>query len=462
MFRITPNAIAVNSSLSFATGISMQAGDTIYSTATGIGRAAVAIVRVSGPSCQLILKTMCPGACFLDRRATVARIVDLSGELIDVGMVIIFFAPRSFTGEDVVEFQVTGSRAVVNILLKTLSRFPATRPADAGEFARRSFANGKRDLSEIEGLASLVEAETIVQLRHAQRSASGQLSRECEEIRERLVRCMAFLEGFLDFSDIEDSETTASMHNVVAVVKDMRERTKTLLLDSDHPERLRDGLVVVIAGPPNAGKSSLINYLTKREVSIVSVVPGTTRDLIEVFVDIAGFPIVLIDTAGIRESDDPIEAEGIARARKKRESADLTLWLTSCLDDDDLDVAERCEVLRIKTKCDLAPHTPCSDEYITVSTVTGVGINILITRIEEFAHSQLGGLANSLVTTQRQRAAILEADSALERFLGGRGAPVELLAEELRFAARCMSRVVGRIDVEEVLENVFSRLCVGK
>jgi tRNA modification GTPase len=443
--------------------LTIEAGDTIYAAATGLGRAAVAIVRVSGPSCQLILRAMCPGTCFLDRRAAVARIVDLSGELIDLGMVIMFRAPRSFTGEDIVEFQVTGSRAVVNILLKTLSRFPATRPANAGEFARRSFTNGKRDLSEIEGLASMVEAETIVQLRHAQRSAFGQLSRECEQIRERLVRCMGLLEAFLDFSDIEDSDTL-SMHEVVAAVGDIRERTRTLLLNSDYSERLRDGLIVVIAGPPNSGKSSLINYLAKREVSIVSVVPGTTRDLIEVFVEIAGFPVVFVDTAGIRETNDPVEAEGVARALKKRDSADLTLWLTSCWDDDDLDEKQGLEVLRIKTKCDLASNAAFSDEYIGVSTVTGIGIDILIARILEFAQTQLGSLADSLITSERQRAAILDADSALERFLCSciSNARIEFLAEELRSAARCMSRVVGRIDVEEVLDSVFSRLCVGK
>jgi len=389
------------------------------------------------------------------------RILDHSSELIDLGVVIMFYAPRSFTGEDVVEFQVTGSRAVVAMMLNTLSRFPATRHAYAGEFSRRSFANGKRDLAEIEGLASVVEAETITQLRHAQRSASGQLSRECEVIRETLVRCMALLEGFLDFSDVEDSEAT-SLRDVVALVEDIRERTKALLLNSDHPERLRDGLVVVIAGPPNAGKSSLINHLTKREVSIVSVVPGTTRDLIEAHLDIAGFPIIFVDTAGIREARDPVEAEGIARARKKRDSADLTLWLTSCEDGEDFDETQIGEMLRIRTKCDLAPQARFLDDCIRVSTVTGAGIDVLVARIAAFARSRLGGLVDSLVSTQRQRAAILEADGALERFLYNQTAPVELLAEDLRIAARCMSRVVGRIDVEEVLNNVFSRLCVGK
>jgi tRNA modification GTPase len=276
------------------------------------------------------------------------------------------------------------------------------------------------------------------------------------------VRCMAILEGFLDFSDIEDSESTSIREEVLAVVEDIHERTKTLLLNSDNQERLRDGLVVAIAGPPNAGKSSLINYLTKREVSIVSVVPGTTRDLIEVLADVGGFPIVFVDTAGIRETNDPVEAEGIARALRKRDSSDLTLWLTSCLDDDNFNATERRDVLRIKTKCDLAPHTSFSDDYVRVSTVTGFGVNLLITRIVEFAHSRLGGLANSLITTQRQRAAILEADGALERFLQGQSAQIELLAEELRLAGKCMSRVVGRIDVEEVLDSVFSRLCVGK
>jgi len=438
-----------------------EAYDTIYSIATGMGRAAVAIVRVSGPSCQTILKKICPTVFFLDRRATFARIGELSGELIDLGIVIFFYGPRSFTGEDVIEFHVTGSRAVLTALLKTLSLFPATRPADAGEFARRSFANGKRDLAEIEGLASVVEADTIVQLRHAQRSASGELSRECEGIREKLVGCMALLESLLDFSDIEDPEAR-SVIDVMTAISEIRERIRALLLGSSHSERLRDGLVIVIAGPPNAGKSSLINYLTKREVSIVSSNPGTTRDLIEVLVDIAGFPIVLVDTAGIRESSDPVEAEGIVRARKRSDSADLTLWLTSCMDVDSVDQTQKCTVLKIKTKCDLAPDVHFSDEYIKVSTITGVGISTLVERIAGIAHSRLGGAANSLITTQRQRAAILEANDALARFMGDPAAPIEVMAEELRFAARCMSRVVGRIDVEEVLTGVFSRLCVGK
>jgi tRNA modification GTPase len=250
--------------------------------------------------------------------------------------------------------------------------------------------------------------------------------------------------------------------DVMTATTEMRARIRVLLLDSSDLERLRDGLVVVISGPPNAGKSSLINYLTKREVSIVSAFPGTTRDLIEVSVDIAGFPIILVDTAGMRESSDPVEAEGIARARKRRDSADLTLSLTSCLDIDHIDQAQKCAVLKIKTKCDLAPDIHFSDEYIGISTLTGVGMGTLVERIAGVAQSQLGGTASSLITTHRQRAAILEADHALARFMSDRSAPIEVMAEELRFAARCMSRVVGRIDVEEVLTSVFSRLCVGK
>ncbi len=375
---------------------------------------------------------------------------------------IFFHAPRSFTGEDVIEFQVTGSRAVLAALLKTLSCFPAVRPAEAGEFARRSFANGKRDLAEIEGMALVVEADTIVQLRHAQRSASGQLSRECENIRANLVRCMALVETLLDFSDVEDPEHSGLVE-VFAMVKDLRERTKSLLVDSHASERLREGLVIVIAGPPNAGKSSLINHLARREVSIVSAIPGTTRDLIEISMDVAGFPIVLVDSAGIRESNDPIEAEGIARARKRSDSADLTLWLSSCLDGEDgFDGAQTSEVLCIKTKCDLAPDRFFSSKQIGISTVTGEGISALVERIASFAHSILGGPANSLITTQRQSSAILEADAALARFLCDQSLPLEVLAEELRTAGRCMSCVAGRIDVENVLSDVFSRLCVGK
>jgi tRNA modification GTPase len=443
--------------------MSTELYDTIYAVTTGLGRSAIAVVRVSGPSCYAILKTLCPGVCFLDRRATFARIVDHEGEPIDFGIVIFFHKPRTFTGEDVVEFQVTGSRAVLAALLKTISVLPATRPADAGEFARRSFENGKRDLAEIEGLASVVEAETAVQLRHAQRSASGQLSRECDDIRQSLVRSMALMETLLDFSDIEDPEGNC-LANVLTLVEDARRRIGALLRGSEHSERLRNGLVVAVAGPPNAGKSSLLNYLAKRDVSIVSAIPGTTRDLIEVPISIEGFPFILVDSAGIRKSTDPIEAEGVARAQRMCHTADLTLWLTSCVDQaESLCLPHRCELLAVRTKCDLAPSPKFdSSDGIDISTVTGAGIGALLERIVQFARLQLSGVADTLITSQRQRFAILEADSALKRFVAEHDAPLEVLAEELRFAARCMSRVVGRIDVEEVLSEVFSRLCVGK
>jgi tRNA modification GTPase len=435
--------------------------DTIFAVATGAGKAAVAIVRVSGPSCSLILRTTCPGVYFFGRRATITRIVGHTGELIDNGIVLYFPAPRSFTGQDVIEFQVAGSPAILAQLLRTLSNFPATRPAEAGEFTRRSFANGKRDLAEVEGLAAIIDAETGAQLKRAQSSAFGLLSRECEGIGAEILNSMVAIETALDFSDT-DGFDAASTERVFDAIDDTRTRIRSLLNCSEGPERLQDGLVVVIAGPPNVGKSSLINYLSRREASIVSSFPGTTRDLIEVPMDIDGFPVIFVDTAGIRDPKDPIEAEGIARALKKSESADLTLWLSCCLEEDANTPTKLGEVIRVRTKCDLAHSDFVGGEALNISVKTGAGLDALLARIAEFTRAQLGGIASSLLTTQRQRAAVLDADLALGRLLKHRDAPTELLAEELRLAARCMSRVVGRIDVEDVLVGIFSRLCVGK
>ena len=250
-----------------------------------------------------------------------------SHEPIDRALVTRFQAPRSFTGEEMAEIGVTGGRAVVAALVKALALLPRLRLAEPGEFAWRAFINGKIDLSEVEGLADLVEAETEAQRRQAQRIAGGALGRECEAIRTSLVEAMAAVETQIDFSDIEDS-SDFTLESVRDAARGAMARIDRALATADQAQRLRDGFTVVIAGPPNAGKSTLMNALAGRDVAIVSAIPGTTRDLIEVFLDLRGYPVILVDTAGIRESGDPVELEGVARARRRAESADLTLWLS--------------------------------------------------------------------------------------------------------------------------------------
>ena len=301
--------------------------DTIFAPASGTGRAAIAVLRLSGPGCSAALGALAPGAEFPDRRA-VLRILrhPLSREPLDRALITRFCAPRSFTGEDMAEIGVTGGRAVTAAIVRALLLLPGLRLAEPGEFAWRAFLNGRIDLSEVEGLADLVEAETEAQRHQAQRIAGGALSRECEAIRSSLIDAMAALEAQIDFSDVEDADDL-TLQSVRSAAKSAIARIDRALATADSAQRLRDGFTVVIAGPPNVGKSTLMNALAGRDVAIISPIPGTTRDLIEVFLDLRGYPVILVDTAGIRDSLDPIEQEGVARARRRAKSADLVLWL---------------------------------------------------------------------------------------------------------------------------------------
>ena len=301
--------------------------DTIFAPASGVGRAAIAVLRISGPGCSAALAAIAPGAEFPDRRAVLVTLRrPYSGEPLDRALVIRFQAPRSFTGEEMAEVGVTGGRAVTAAVVRALAVVPGVRSAEPGEFAWRAFVNGKIDLTEVEGLADLVEAETEAQRRQAQRIAGGALSRECEAIRASLVEAMAAVEAQIDFSDVEDADAL-TLEWVKSRARAAIGRIDRALATAGAAERLREGFTVVIAGPPNVGKSTLMNALAGREVAIISPIPGTTRDLIEVFLDLRGYPVTLVDTAGIRDSADPIEQEGVARARRRAAGADLTLWL---------------------------------------------------------------------------------------------------------------------------------------
>jgi tRNA modification GTPase len=439
--------------------------DTIFAPATGVGRAAIAVFRISGPGCAAALRMIAPGAEFTDRRAILHTLRRPgTGEPLDRALITRFMAPHSFTGEEMAEVGVTGGRAVTAAVVKALNLIPGLRLAEPGEFAWRAFINGKIDLSEVEGLADLVEAETEAQRRQAQRIAGGALSRECEAIRASLLEAMAATEAQIDFSDVEDA-SGLTLDSVRRAARAAVERIDQALATADAAARLREGFTVVIAGPPNVGKSTLMNALAGREVAITSPIPGTTRDLIEVFLDLRGYPVTLVDTAGIRESHDPIEREGVARARRRAKSADLTLWL----DDSAGGHAPHAEsaTLWVRTKIDLetpsaSGRTAPTAPKFAISAKTGAGIDGLLDALANLAEERMSSREPALLTLERHRRAFQDARQALVSTLGPDMAEPELIAEDLRRAAAAMDRVVGRIGTEDVLGEIFARLCAGK
>ena len=436
--------------------------DTIFAPASGIGRAAIAVLRLSGPTCSDALKAIAPGADFPDRCAVLRTLRHPeSREALDRALITRFQAPRSFTGEEMAELSVTGGRAVLSAVVKALALVPGLRLAEPGEFAWRAFMNGKIDLAEVEGLADLVEAETEAQRRQAQAIAGGALSRECEAIRSKLLEVMAAVETQIDFTDVEDA-SDFTLDSVRAAARDAIARIDRALLTADAAQRLRDGFTVVIAGPPNVGKSTLMNALAGRDVAITSPIPGTTRDLIEVFLDLRGYPVILVDTAGIRESRDPIEQDGVARAQRRAESADLALWLDDRGDGPAPELTS--PTLAVRTKIDLTepPMSVADSKTLAISARTGAGVDRLLDAIADLAEERMVSREPALLTLERHRRAFQDAREALASALRPETTEPELIAEDLRCAASVMDRVVGRIGVEDVLGEIFARLCVGK
>ena len=360
------------------------------------------------------------------------------------------------------EISVTGGRAVASACVKALALVPGLRLAEPGEFAWRAFMNGKIDLSEVDGLADLVEAETEAQRRQAQNIAGGALSRECEAIRLSLLEAMAAVETQIDFTDVEDA-SDFTLESVRSAARAVIERIDRALATADSAQRLREGFTVVIAGPPNVGKSTLMNALAGRDVAITSPIPGTTRDLIEVFLDLRGYPVILVDTAGIRDAHDPIEQEGVARARRRAESADLMLWLSDG-GEGQAPPAMESPTLAVRTKIDLkGPDTLAAGPTdLAISAKTGAGVDRLLDVIAELAEERMSSREPALLTLERHRRGFQDARQALASTLLPDAAEPELIAEDFRRAAAAMDRIVGRIGIEEVLGEIFARLCVGK
>lgn len=434
--------------------MALPSPDTIFALSSGRLPSGVAVVRVSGPQAFAAAEAL-TGGMPEPRKARFCAVRDpASGEVLDRALALVFPGPASATGEDVLELHLHGGRAVVAGVLAALADLPGLRPAEPGAFTRRAHANGKMDLAEVEGLADLIAAESAAQRRQALALASGALSRRVEGWRGRLIRALALVEAGLDFSDEGDvADDLCAPARVEAEA--LRQELITALADARRGERVRDGLVVVIAGPPNAGKSTLLNRLAGREAAIVSPIPGTTRDVLEVHLEIGGQAVTLIDSAGLRETSDPVEAEGVRRARARAAAADLVLWLSV---EEGAPPPDFPDAVLVRTKMDLAAPAP-SSAGIAISALTGAGMEALIACIEQRAEA-LGGREPALVTRERQRVALARATAHLASALAQR--EEELLAEELRLAARALDAVVGRVDVEDVLDALFRTFCIGK
>ena len=419
--------------------------DTIYALSSGAPPAAIALVRISGPRADAALEALA-GTLPAPRMATLARL-RADGEILDNALVMRFPGPASVTGEDVAELHLHGGRSVVAAVLAALGRFEGLRAAEPGEFTRRAFENGRIDLAEAEGLADLLEAETEAQRRAALALAGGALSRQVDAWQERILGFAAEVEAALDFADEDDVEPLSP--DFTGRLADLREELKAWLA-RPPAERLKDGVRVVIAGPPNAGKSSLLNALVGRDAAITSAVPGTTRDLIEAPVALGGAPFLLIDTAGLRESSDSIEAIGVGRARASLEAADLVVWLG------DPREAPAGAIL-VHPKSDLGPAIGSFD--LSVSVTTRVGLDALA-RMLIHRSTEILPARGEVALNARHREALQEALEAMSEALGN--SDTLIVAETLRRARKALDRVTGKAGVDNMLDALFARFCIGK
>lgn len=435
----------------------MSDGTTIFAPASGFGRAAVAVIRISGPASASLIETIA-GQRPPPRRLSLRTLRDpATKDVLDSALIVWMPGPATFTGEDMAEFHLHGGLAVRSAVMTALAAHPGCRLAEPGAFSRRAVENGRMDLTAAEGAADLIEAETDAQRRQALRQLDGVLGRKVADWRDRLIDLLAGAEAALDFSDEGDVDETALDAALHAKARAIRDEIDTVLADGRRGERLREGFVVVLSGPPNAGKSTLLNALSRRDAAIVSAIPGTTRDLIEIRCDLAGLPVLIVDTAGLRDTADPVEAEGIRRTRARMEQADLVLALHSGDDPIDGAVSLPDRTIRVRTKADLGGD---AGDIIAVSSVTGEGLDRLLGLIEERAEAALGG-GDALVTRERHRDGLTRCRDHLGRVVSGPALP-ELLAEDLRLAVRALGEVAGRVGVEDMLDRLFSGFCIGK
>lgn len=451
---------------------------TVFALSSGRGRAGIAVVRLSGPRAGDALVA-------LARRRGGPRMAALrtlrhpeTGETLDQALTLWLPGPASETGEDMAELHLHGSPAVIRAVLGALGGLPGCRLAEPGEFARRAFENGRMDLTAAEGLADLIEAETDAQRRQALSQASGALGRLYEGWRARLIEAHALCEAGIDFTDEGDVGST-TVRNGLDVARDLAMELRRHLDDGHRGEIVREGFRVALCGPPNAGKSSLLNALAKRDAAIVSDEPGTTRDTIEVRLDLGGHAVIVTDTAGIRATTNAIEIEGIRRTLAAARGADLVLWLTDArapvpipneLGPNELRSDERAPgsglpLLLAANKVDLVPaagpgHT--AEGRLNLSALTGAGLGDLVAFIQSHALAAIRQGEGPAITQARHRLLVQDCADAIDRALAAEPLGPELVAEELRHAERALGRLTGRIDAEDVLDQIFSRFCIGK
>ena len=433
-------------------------GETIFAQATASGRAGLAIIRISGTEAFAAAGELA-GELGPARVAVLRWLKDPeTGERLDQAVVVAFPAPGSFTGEDVVELQLHGSPAVCRSVLAVLSRRPGLRQAEPGEFTRRALLGGRMDLSQVEGLGDLLSAETAAQQRQALRLMDGAVSRKAAEWAAGLVRALAFVEATIDFADEEVPETTLA--EAADALRAVHAAMQQEVSGGQIAERIREGFEVALVGRPNVGKSTLLNALARREAALTSEVAGTTRDVLEVRMDLGGMPLTLLDMAGLRRAGGRVETLGIARARERAGKADLRVFLVNEPSEaEGVGVMREADDIVVLAKADLRRAAGA----LAVSGVTGEGVGELLARISAVLEARVAGAGAA--SHERQRAAIAQAAErvgAACREMGQRGGRSEVVAEEIRGALRALDFLVGRVDVEAVLDVIFQSFCLGK
>ena len=426
--------------------------DTIFALATVRGKSGVSIIRVSGPKARIAGQDLCKNLP-APHCARIRKLRDASGLLLDEALVLYFPGPNSFTGEDVVEFHLHGSPAIIDAVLKSLGDMEGLRMAEPGEFTRRALENNRLDLAQVEGLADLIESETEAQRRQALRVFSGALGNKVELWRKRAIRAAALVEATIDFADedVPEDVTDEVQELLELLIQDLTAEREGAMI----AERVREGFEVAIVGPPNVGKSTLLNYLAGREAAITSDIAGTTRDVIEVRMDLHGLPVTFLDTAGLRETDDKVEKIGVARTVKRAETADLRVFLH---DGNGVDVV-KAEGDDIVLRCKADLHT----EEDGISGLTGQGVEELVQKITSILDQRISRSQTAIRARQRLaiERALVALESARDVLSSGSGLS-ELAAEETRAAIRALDSLIGRVDVEDLLDEIFSSFCLGK
>lgn len=443
---------------------------TIYALSTVLGKSGVAVIRISGKDAFSVFDKMTTlkSTDIVARKMYFTPVVDsVSRETLDNCLVVGFRTPFSFTGEDTVEINCHGSKAVIRSLLNALSQLPDFRLAEPGEYSRRAFYNGKMDLTEADGLADLIDAETALQQKVALQQMGGALFSLYQDWREQLVSTLSYIEAYVDFPDENiPQDVVEQIENGVFKIK---EEIKKHLENNKIEERLRDGFKVVIAGPTNAGKSSLINAVAKRNVAIVSDIAGTTRDVIEAYIDLKGFPVVLTDTAGLREAKDEIEQIGIQLAKEKIDEADFKIFMFDGEKDeprlfDDYINKTADNYLLVANKSDKLSSSRQAElqakNCILVSVKQNQNIDVVTETLHQYFNNLYDKSSAQLITRQRYRESLFECVENLERFSLDK--EIELAAEDIRLACRAIGKITGQVEVDEILDKIFSSFCIGK